>query len=531
MSERTSLVSRILPVLIFLCAMAYFLTGSGDSPVFVYDEARNAGCAREMFERADPVVPTFNYELRTDKPPLHYWLMMAAYSVFGVNEFAARFFSAFFGALTLLITFLFARRFFNLQTAIYTILILLASLNLAIEFHLAVPDPYLIFFLTAAHYSFFSFYQTRNLKFLFLMYVATGLAILAKGPVALGFIGLNGLVWLLIKKDFNWKTIREFRLITGIAVVSAIVAPWLIKVGIATDWLWPKGFFFEHNLNRFSGEMEGHGGSFLLTPAFVFIAFLPFSIFIIQSYRKAFRKWQENDLLLFSLIVSLVIIIFFSISSTKLPNYPMPAYPFIAMIIGHYLDINRIKKITLILFINVFIGIALPLTGYIILGRNPGLSGLWPLLYILLIIPITAIIALIINIMKGTPDKIIIVLALGWIVAGLLTFTIVLPEISKNEPVARVVRIMDRTQEVAYYQQFNSAFPFYLQKRMDKLETVAEVDSFFEQNPKGYLISTAKKAKELSTNDLELFFSQKELFEPPTTVVYTYRDSLKLQGQ
>ena len=68
------------------------------------DEARNSECAREMSELGELVVPSFNYELRTDNPPLHYYFMMLSYEIFGVNEFAARFFSSIFGALTILLT-------------------------------------------------------------------------------------------------------------------------------------------------------------------------------------------------------------------------------------------------------------------------------------------------------------------------------------------------------------------------------------------------------------------------------------------
>lgn len=68
--------------------------------IFSLDEAKNASCAREMLERGDLIVPTFNYELRTDKPPLHYYFMMIAYKLFGVNEFSARFFSSLFGSFT-----------------------------------------------------------------------------------------------------------------------------------------------------------------------------------------------------------------------------------------------------------------------------------------------------------------------------------------------------------------------------------------------------------------------------------------------
>ena len=126
-----------------------------------------------------------------------------------------------------------------------------------------------------------------------------------------------------------------------------------------------------------------------------------------------------------------------------------------------------------------------------------------------------------IRIGKGKFESIIIALASSWIMVGLLVFTVVWPNISANEPVSKIVSIMNKEQNVAFYRQFNSGFPFHLQKKITKLETVSAVDSFFQANPKGYLITTSEMAKDLENLQLNRFFSQKELFEPPTTMAFT----------
>src|ERR1051325_9156340 len=94
-------------LLLFISAVLLF-SGLGSPPVYILDEARNAQAAREMMQRNDMVVPTFNGELRPHKPPLHYYFMQIAYRAFGMNAFAARFFSAVFGWLTIWITWYFA---------------------------------------------------------------------------------------------------------------------------------------------------------------------------------------------------------------------------------------------------------------------------------------------------------------------------------------------------------------------------------------------------------------------------------------
>jgi 4-amino-4-deoxy-L-arabinose transferase-like glycosyltransferase len=61
-------------LLLILSTVVYTANIWGTS-VYILDEAKNAGCAMEMYQRGDWVVPTFNDALRTDKPPLHYYFM------------------------------------------------------------------------------------------------------------------------------------------------------------------------------------------------------------------------------------------------------------------------------------------------------------------------------------------------------------------------------------------------------------------------------------------------------------------------
>src|SRR5712692_7219330 len=64
------------------------------------DEGNNAEAAREMLEADNWRLPTFNFQLRVDKPVLLYWLQIFAYRAFGVGEFGARLPSALSGMAT-----------------------------------------------------------------------------------------------------------------------------------------------------------------------------------------------------------------------------------------------------------------------------------------------------------------------------------------------------------------------------------------------------------------------------------------------
>src|SRR5436853_4132675 len=76
--------------LLLAVAAALTLPNLGGPSLWDIDEGLNAEAAREMYESGNWVVPKFNFQLRDAKPALLYWLQVAAYSVFGVNEFAAR---------------------------------------------------------------------------------------------------------------------------------------------------------------------------------------------------------------------------------------------------------------------------------------------------------------------------------------------------------------------------------------------------------------------------------------------------------
>ena len=59
-------------VLLLAVAAGLFLVNLGGPTLWDIDEGHNAEAAREMMVSGNWVVPTFNFELRTDKPALLY---------------------------------------------------------------------------------------------------------------------------------------------------------------------------------------------------------------------------------------------------------------------------------------------------------------------------------------------------------------------------------------------------------------------------------------------------------------------------
>ena len=130
----------------FVVVVAAFvmLTNLGGPRLWDRDEPRNAGCAREMLQRWDWVVPTFNAELRVHKPVLLYWGIMGSYLVFGVNEFAARLPSALAAIGSALCVYLMGRRLFGPRAGVWAGIALATSLCSCVAGRAATPDSLLV---------------------------------------------------------------------------------------------------------------------------------------------------------------------------------------------------------------------------------------------------------------------------------------------------------------------------------------------------------------------------------------------------
>src|SRR5262245_18439255 len=96
-----------------------------------------------MLVSGNSIVPTFNFELRVDKPALLYWLTMGAYRLFGVNEFAARFPSAVTALLGCLCTYELGRRMFGAAAGLLAGLMLGSTALFCAAGHYANPDALL----------------------------------------------------------------------------------------------------------------------------------------------------------------------------------------------------------------------------------------------------------------------------------------------------------------------------------------------------------------------------------------------------
>lgn len=481
----------------------------------------------EMYEKNDVIVPTFNGELRTDKPPLHYFFMMIAYHLFGINPFSARMFSVLSGIVLVLAVYSFTKKILNQQAAFYAALVMISSLQLVIQFHLAVPDPYLILLMTLGLLCFYRGYQYQEKKYIMGFFAASAFAFLTKGLIAVVLPGLCIFSFLILTKQFknNWFTRLHF--FQGALLFLIICLPWYIIVGYKTEGEWLYGFFVQHNIERYTSTMEGHRG-FLLSPfVIVWIALLPFSIFIIQAIQFTWKNRLGNPFSFFCLIVTIVIPLFFSFSKTILPSYPAPAIPFLAIVLATYLGhlhqtykSASLKRMFVPFTIYTIICLAIPIAIYFLLGVDLIFQHLKWLSIYFFILPAGALIAFYFY-RKNKIPQMTFVLSASWVFTSLVFFYCCYPELDKLNPVSTSVeRLGLKGKSLAYYGAFNPAFVFSLQRTIPQLSSPDELSEFFAENQNGYVITYKKYYDEIKhIPGLEIKFDHQDLFEKPITVV------------
>src|SRR5476651_843718 len=101
---------------IFLLAVvftAFYVLWLGSYPLFNPDEGRYSEVAREMVATGDYVTPRVNGVAFLDKPVLYYWLQAVSIHLFGVKEWALRFFPALFAVMGCLLTYAAGRLAFD----------------------------------------------------------------------------------------------------------------------------------------------------------------------------------------------------------------------------------------------------------------------------------------------------------------------------------------------------------------------------------------------------------------------------------
>ncbi len=372
-------------MIVLVAGIIIFILGLGSTGLVDETPPLFAASARAMSESGDWVTPKVNGIFRFDKPPLIYWLMGFFYSLpknevwdeFGT--LSARLPSA-LGSLALMLMIgdtLFCwpqkgdRRF---------LIPIVASLSFALSpliiiwSRTAVSDALLTGTLGISLLLFWRTMASENNNQCISAWVFLGLAILTKGPVAFVLASLTIISFLFTQED--WRSLLcKINIKKGLLITSLISVPWYLLEFIKEGKPFWDNFFGYHNFQRYTSVVNNHAEPFWFFLYIMVLGSLPFTPFLFQGIFKTFRDLLKNSkegnkvsetLNTYSLCWLTSILIFFSISATKLPSYWLPAIPAAAILISDsFVTLkNSNKTYTNLWIFNILILIGLSIAFY-----------------------------------------------------------------------------------------------------------------------------------------------------------------------
>ncbi|MBG86020.1 MAG: hypothetical protein CMO80_03860 [Verrucomicrobiales bacterium] len=336
------------------------------------DEGRYAEIGREMAETGDWLVPNIWYVPHLDKPPMAYWLVGLSIAGFGLNEWAIRLPIALSGLSGAIAIYLLALSIAGRRVAKWSVLILCSSILYWAIARMVMTDMILVQFSCWAIYCFWRAWRAidpiadqftkgtievaaekedetpeeakrancgRNS---FLWHVGAWLMMaggfLTKGPLVFLIVGFAVLPLIIFRRGDSVR--RSFVImgtIGGLAVFAVVALPWYLilfeRVAHSFDYM-VKGQVVGHALEAAKKNRSGPIVYFI--PILLF-GFIPWTMLLGWMWRKA--HWgtldpRTKDAWVMLTGWALLIFVFFSINSAKLPHYIVPMMPALALLVA-----------------------------------------------------------------------------------------------------------------------------------------------------------------------------------------------------
>jgi 4-amino-4-deoxy-L-arabinose transferase-like glycosyltransferase len=340
---------RLLLVgILFVFAVTWFAM-LGSYQLLDPDEGRYAEIPREMAVSGDWITPRLNGIKYFEKPPLQYWATAAAYSVFGIEVWSSRLWVALTGFLGILLTWWLGRRLYGRQvgllaaaiqagTMLYAALGHMNTLDMGLSFSLQVALTGLVLLIHPQE-------EQRRLQAALLLAVGVTLAFLSKGLVGILIPSAVAALYVLFSGD--WKLILRARPWWTLLVLIAVVSPWLVSVSQHNpEFL--RFFFIHEHFERFLSRVHArYQPAWFFVPVLL-IGFMPWTPLLPRVVMESWRAVRSGDRV--TLLLSLwtiFILLFFSISQSKLIPYILPIFSALALLTArtvNNLDVRRMSR-------------------------------------------------------------------------------------------------------------------------------------------------------------------------------------------
>ena len=304
--------------------------------LFEPDEGRNAEKAREILVLNDWVTPHENFHPVLDKPVFFYWLVAIAYKIAGVSQWAARLPSVLAALGCLALVYHFAVLRWDRWTGLWSVLILLTSVEFFSLARVVIFDMPLTFFLTLGLCAFYEASHADSLQWRrvcsFALYLALAAATLIKGLIGVVVPGMVIFFYLLLTR--RWALLRRIYPVPGALLFLAIVSPWyLLAESRNPGYLYY--YFWQEHFGRFATNEFGKGEPWYYFLGVGLVGFLPWTLLLPIAGKVAWQAtWRKtfDDRALYLILWAVLPFLFFSISTSKLPHYILPIFPALALL-------------------------------------------------------------------------------------------------------------------------------------------------------------------------------------------------------
>jgi len=307
----------------------------GFRPLTITDEARYAEIGREMLSTKDFIVPHLDGFRYFEKPPLGFWSIALSMAIFGINTFAARLpFALSVGASALFLFIIINRHLKDHRKGLFaatSFLILVEVIALGTS---CVIDSVLLILLVAVMVFFYFAYREKETKkriaFLIFAGLFSGMAFLTKGFIAFAVPVVAIVPFLIWEKE--WKRIVTLPWIP-LVIALIVIIPWAVLIHIKEPDFWHY-FFWTSHIERFVGEEGQHPEPLLFYLPILLVGGLPFTVLIPASIIGFWSSPKKDSFCRFMLCWFFFPLLFFSVSSSKLPTYILPCFvPFAFLIV------------------------------------------------------------------------------------------------------------------------------------------------------------------------------------------------------
>lgn len=327
--QRT-IVLGLVPLLLYAVMLTF-------SPLMEPDEGRYSAIPSAMNQTGDYVTPKLKAAVYFEKPPLTYWATALAFKLFGENEFSSRIFVGLCAWGLILLVYRMGCHFHDRQTGLYGAAVLGTFLFHAAIGRINILDMPLALFVCLAIWSGFRYLadgQKARLR-LYQLYLFSALAFLAKGLIGVVFPFGVLVFWLLLSR--RWRDLPALASPVGILVFCAFTLPWLLLVQKANPDFF-RFFFIQEHFLRYATRMHDRYQPIYFYLPIILAGTLPWCAFLPTAMRGF---WKDPETVFSPVEKRLVatwigvILLFFSVSSSKLIPYIAPIFPPLALWMGH----------------------------------------------------------------------------------------------------------------------------------------------------------------------------------------------------